>query len=123
MFYKGYHEDFWPKIFFIFFIFVRINSHEVVVFCGWSLKFLAVDYGQYLFSIDNSFLFTYRSGDSTEKGIVLIQWQPSIVVQYPTIPSTNIHVDGLKIIKTSSDCHTMSTAPEGQLFSLFQFLL
>ena len=26
------------KSFFIFFIFVRTNSHKVVVFCGWSLN-------------------------------------------------------------------------------------
>ena len=37
MSYKGCYEDFQLKVFFIFLIFVRTNSHKVVVFCGWSL--------------------------------------------------------------------------------------
>ena len=38
MFYQAYYKDFQPKIYFNFFIFVRTNSHKVVVFCGWSLN-------------------------------------------------------------------------------------
>ena len=54
MFYKGYYENLWPKIFFVFFfIFVRLNSHKVVVFCGWYLIHTSGEYTLFLRNISD----------------------------------------------------------------------
>ena len=78
----SHYEDFQPKVFFIFFIFVRTNSPKVVVFCGWSLN--KGYYGVFFIF----FIFVHRN---SHKVVVFCGWSLNIS-EYKLIPSNRSFV-------------------------------